>query len=169
MKLTRNRLRKLISEVYRDTQRSSRARYRNPSKAYAEELAGMLGANLDSRPLVANQYRMFSVHGEGTKIEIGLPGTVSWPYGASVIIENPAGGRNPSLQFPISGIPEIDAKFIGRLISMPLEDFINLSDATLGYPQPSKSGPGFVRTQPKMKSSEWLEIIMPGYPRRFLQ
>ena len=170
MKLTRKKLRRLILETFRKAQRDSGAKYTSPNLKYAEDLSGMLGADLDQSPIRANQYRMFLMHYEGIEIEIGLPGTLSWPHGASIMIIHPMRTFPLRLEFPISGNPEKDAEFIDKVISMPLFKLSDLSDAAHGYSIPTKSG--FVankRVPPTMKRGTWYDMIMPGYPGAFLQ
>ena len=179
MKLTRKQLRKIISETYRGyrvAQRSSSAQYRNPSLEYSQILADLLRADLDETPIRANQYRMYYMHNEGTQVEIGLPGTVSWPHGASIMFEHPMDYERigpAELQFPVTGNPEIDAKFINKLLRMSLLSLADLSDASRGYSIPSKSafGPP-TRVPPTMKRTEWYDYmsrIMDGYHGKYLQ
>ena len=170
MKLNRRQLRKIILETFRKAQKASGAKYTGPSLAYAEDLSGMLGADLDRSPIRGNQYRMRLTHHEGVEIEIGLPGTLSWPHGTDVMVIDPMRPFPVILEFPITGNPEIDAEFINRLISMSLLELSDLSDASRGYSIPSKSAFGpMTRVPPTMKRGSWYDMIMPGYPGAFLQ
>jgi hypothetical protein len=171
MKLTTKQLKEIILETFRKAQKASGAKYTEPSLAYAEDLSGMLGARLDRKPIRGNQYRMYLTHYEGVEIEIGLPGTMSWPYGASIMITQfPMRPFPVSLEFPVTGNPEIDVEFINRLTSMSLSEISDLSDAALGYSIPSKSAFGpMTRVPPTMKRGSWYDMIMPGYPGAYLQ
>ena len=170
VKITRRQLRKLILEGYRVLQNQQAKRYesgelpyvsgpisRSPSARYYTALrANLYQKGIDSQRNTSRgtfDYTLNNGH------ELNVARTISWPRGFSLFrqslwnaIASSGGTGTYSIDFVVTGNPEIDAEFIARLCALSDDDFIRIVNNT------SRSS----------RAGSWESEVMPGYPHKFI-
>ena len=182
MNLTTKQLKQIIKEElnevmgnYKQAQRASNAPFKGPTIRYYQILADILGGKLSPSHLV------FSAKHNGPKFTVDtgtLNGIIqfsfvatSWPKGTLMILQQGASKADLDpyladyeagesiryneikLSFPVTGYPDVDAKFIESLTSLSLTQYRRFARET-------KNG----RLTPEL-----IDRIMPGYPWDYMQ
>ena len=181
MKLTAHQLKQIIKEElnevmgnYKQAQRASNAPFKGPTIRYYQTLADILGGKLSPPHMV------FSAKHNGPifTVDTGVNGIIqfsfeapSWPTGTLMILQQgaKADSLDPyladyeagesvkyneiKLSFPVTGYPDVDAKFIESLASLRLTQYRRFARETING-----------RLTPEL-----IDRIMPGYPWDYMQ
>lgn len=167
----RKQIRKLILEGYREL-------HRQQSRGYKSGEVGGVSGPISMSPSVRyySALRTYLYHDQGINSDRNAPGSFdytlnnghdlnvakrrSWPHGFSLIrqtlwnatMSSGSGLGTYSINFSVTGNPEIDAEFIARLCALSDDDFLRMGDKT--------------RNAPRIGS--WESEIIPGYPHKFI-
>ena len=170
VKITRRQLRKLILEGYRELQNQQAHRYSNgklagvsgpisksPSARYYTALrAGLYQRGIDSQRNGRGSFDYTLNNGHDLNVAMFR----TWPHGFSLIrqtlwnvtMSSGSGLGTYSIDFSVSGNPDIDAEFIAKLCVLSDDDFLRIGDKTKNAP----------------RIGSWESEILPGYPHKFI-
>ena len=187
MKLTTKQLKQIIKEElsemmgrgnYRAAQKASNAPFKDGTLKYYQEVADILGGELSPSHLgipVRNNGPIFTRNmGANGVIEFSFT-AFNWPAGqlqiTAQIDEDGNKDHSPvdweareqvrynelSINFPVTGIPSLDAEFIEKLTNLRLSKFREI--ARVNGQQRSR----------KRYDKSFVDMIMPGWPWDYIQ
>ncbi len=170
MIITRKQLRRLIEASYREIQKVQARGYKSgdvgglpgpisigSSKGYYEALrAGLYQKGIESQRNTGHGSYDYSLNNDHD-LNVGRH---TWPHGFTVVrnslwrvvMKTPQYPGICTINFAVTGNPEVDAEFIAGLCALSDDDFVRIGTKTRG----------------SAIVGSWESEIIPGYPHKFI-